>query len=140
MSETRQKSSDDLLDALCEYYLPRVFQYIRYWVDTIEKAETISLKVLKNSIGKIDSLSDRTESVSIKVFSLARESINPHTRSNDPVLAGLSSEEREVISLKLGAELPNRGIAGVLRIPEPRVSEILCRSLSKLKADREAPV
>jgi DNA-directed RNA polymerase specialized sigma24 family protein len=133
VAATGQKIDNGQLDALCEYYLPRVFQYVRYWVDTIETAEDISLRVLKNAIGKIDSLGTKTESVSIKVFSLARESVNLYARPKAAILSSLTSEEREVISLKLGAELTNRGIAAVLRIGEPRVGEILYRSFSKLK-------
>ena len=98
MAETGQKIDNGQLDALCEYYLPRVFQYVRYWVDIIEKAEDISLRVLKNAIGKIDGLGAKTESVSIKVFSLARQSVNSHAGSKPTILSGLTSEEREGIS------------------------------------------
>jgi DNA-directed RNA polymerase specialized sigma24 family protein len=139
VAETGQKIDNRQLDALCEYYLPRVFQYTRYWVDSIETAEDISLRVLKNAIAKIDSLGTKTESVSIKVFSLARESVNLRAGSKPNMLSGLTSEEREVVSLKLGAELTNRSISKILGLSESSISRIIYKSLCKLKGCTEDP-
>ena len=48
-------------------------------------------------------------------------------------LAKLSGEEREIISLKFGAALNNRQIAGVLGLSESNVGTKLYRTLRKLR-------
>ncbi len=48
-------------------------------------------------------------------------------------LAGLPQQEQEIISLKFGAELNNRQIAGMLSLSESNVGTILYRSVRKLR-------
>ncbi len=48
-------------------------------------------------------------------------------------LAGLPSQEQEIISLKFGAELTNRQIAGLLSLSESNVGTILYRAVRKLR-------
>jgi RNA polymerase sigma-70 factor (ECF subfamily) len=48
-------------------------------------------------------------------------------------LAGLAQQEQEIISLKFGAELTNRQIAGMLNISESNVGTILYRAVRKLR-------
>ncbi len=48
-------------------------------------------------------------------------------------LAGLPPQEQEVISLKFGAELTNRQIAGMLSLSESNVGTTLYRSVRKLR-------
>jgi RNA polymerase sigma-70 factor (ECF subfamily) len=48
-------------------------------------------------------------------------------------LAGLPQQEQEIISLKFGAELTNRQIAGMLNISESNVGTILYRAVRKLR-------
>jgi DNA-binding CsgD family transcriptional regulator len=77
--------------------------------------------------------------LSIKVFSLARESVNLRAGSKPNMLSGLTSEEREVVSLKLGAELTNRSISKILGLSESSISRIIYKSLCKLKGCTEDP-
>jgi len=48
-------------------------------------------------------------------------------------LAGLPQQEQEIISLKFGAELTNRQIAGMLSLSESNVGTILYRAIRKLR-------
>jgi RNA polymerase sigma-70 factor (ECF subfamily) len=48
-------------------------------------------------------------------------------------LAGLARQEQEIISLKFGAELTNRQIAGMLSLSESNVGTILYRTVRKLR-------
>ncbi len=48
-------------------------------------------------------------------------------------LAGLPQPEQEIISLKFGAELTNRQIAGMLSLSESNVGTILYRAVRKLR-------
>ena len=48
-------------------------------------------------------------------------------------LAELPQQEREIISLKFGAELTNRQIAGMLSLSESNVGTILYRTVRKLR-------
>jgi RNA polymerase sigma factor (sigma-70 family) len=48
-------------------------------------------------------------------------------------MAGLSLQEQEIISLKFGAEMNNRQIAGLLYISESNVGTILYRAVRKLR-------
>ena len=48
-------------------------------------------------------------------------------------MAGLSIQEQEIISLKFGAEMNNRQIAGILYISESNVGTILYRAVRKLR-------
>jgi RNA polymerase sigma-70 factor (ECF subfamily) len=50
-------------------------------------------------------------------------------------LARLSGPEKEIISLKFGAEMTNRQIAGVLSLTESNVGVILYRAVRKLRDD-----
>lgn len=50
-------------------------------------------------------------------------------------LAGLSAPEKEIISLKFGAEMTNRQIAGFLALSESNVGVILFRAVRKLRDD-----
>jgi RNA polymerase sigma factor (sigma-70 family) len=50
-------------------------------------------------------------------------------------LAQLSAPEKEIISLKFGAEMTNRQIAGVLALTESNVGVILYRAVRKLRDD-----
>jgi len=48
-------------------------------------------------------------------------------------LRGLSQQEREIISLKFGAELTNRQIAQIVRLSESNIGTILYRAICKLR-------
>ncbi len=48
-------------------------------------------------------------------------------------LAGLPQQEQEIISLKFGAELNNRQIAGMLSLSESNVGTIIYRTVRKLR-------
>jgi len=50
-------------------------------------------------------------------------------------LSRLSASEKEVISLKFGADMTNRQISGVLSLSESNVGVILYRAVRKIKAD-----
>jgi hypothetical protein len=45
----------NLAEILCEQYLPRVFQYIRYWVNDTGLAEELTIKAMKKALIKFGS-------------------------------------------------------------------------------------
>lgn len=53
------------------------------------------------------------------------------------LLYQLSSREKELIALKYGAELTNREIAKLTGLSESNVGTILCRAVSRLRAEWE---
>ncbi len=55
-------------------------------------------------------------------------------------ISKLSSAEQEIISLKFGADMTNRNIAGMTGLSESNVAVILYRAIHKLKADFQRQV
>jgi DNA-directed RNA polymerase specialized sigma24 family protein len=133
--QLQQNQIDRALDTLCEYYLPRVFQYFHYWVSDVDYAEKLAVETLKQAVKKIDSLDQKTESITIRIFSLARKYIRCRSTKNQSLLKGLSSAECDVIALKMGAELSNSSIGNILGLTDSRVGKLLSGSLIKLKND-----
>jgi DNA-directed RNA polymerase specialized sigma24 family protein len=134
VSQLQQNAIGSALDASCDYYLPRVFGYFTYWVKDVDKAEALAVETLKQALRKIEGLNQKTDSISIQIFSLARQLVNTGKGDYQTILKGLSRGECEVISLKIGAELSNRCIGAVLGLPDSIVGTLLARSLTKLKS------
>ena len=86
--------------------------------------------------------SSRGQTVSLEeATEMASESVPPEEevirkeelQKLQTCLAGLPSQEQEIISLKFGAELTNRQIAGMLSLSESNVGTILYRAVRKLR-------
>jgi hypothetical protein len=137
--KSRRQSEADIENAagiLCEQYLPRVYQYVNFWVNDRQSAEELTLKTLRKVIGSYRNCFTPDNSFSIRVFSAARKEIKDHIRTSPekPVLLNLSPQEKDVISLKLGAVLDNQRISKILGLSEAGTARIIAASLSRLQA------
>jgi DNA-directed RNA polymerase specialized sigma24 family protein len=132
---------ENITGILCEHYLARVLQYVHYWVKDTRAAEELTLKALKKALAKSRNCYNDERKFSAVVFTCARKEILDCAKSGSvkPVFPGLSNQEQEVISLRLGAALNNLMISKLLRLSEPVVGAIIHRSLGKLKEYTEVP-
>jgi hypothetical protein len=126
---------ENIADMACEQYLTRVYQYVSYWVDNPQLTEELTLRALRKVLVKYRDFCKCENTFSIAVFAAARKEIQSHPEINtfQPAWPGLSSQEREVISLKLGAALDNHRIATVLGLAESSVANAINQSLCKLR-------
>lgn len=128
-------------ELLCEQYLPRVFQYVNYWLNDQETAEEMTLKAIKEALFKYGNCLNDEGKLSARIFKCARNNILDCLKMNKakPMLSGLSVQEQEVISLRLAAVLNNRTISKLLGLSESRVGTIVRESLCKLRDCMEVP-
>ncbi len=130
--------AEDLTSAVFEKALTRLGSYrsnkaaFSTWLMTVARNTVIDHYRVKN----------RKLTISIEeIFEPASEAISPEEevikkeelKSLDTYLRELSQQEREIISLKFGAELNNRQIAQILRLSESNVGTILYRAICKLR-------
>lgn len=120
--------------AICEQHLPAVYRYISCWIDNRQVAEELSLRVLRKALAGGENYCEQENRFSIEIFGAVRQEIRvlSKTCSLNPAWPDLSVQEREVMSLKLGAALDNRRISKILGLAESNISRIICRSLCKL--------
>ena len=132
---TSKENTGRIPDVLCEQYLPKVFQYVNYWLKNPPIAEDLTLIALKRSLTRFRSDSKDYDSQSLSVFIAARHILRDYFRANARRLPSdsLSIPEREIMSLKFGARLANRDIASILGLTEAGVGIKLGQSLLKLK-------
>jgi len=120
---------------LCEQYLPRVFQYMDFWLSDQETAEKMTLKAMKEALIKYGNCCQDERKLSTGIFKCARKNILDYLKINEvkPLLPGLSVQEQDVIALRLAAVMNNRMISKLLGLPESRVGTIVRESLCKLR-------
>lgn len=125
----------NITELLCVEYLPRVFQYMNYWLNDRETAEEMTLKSIKEALVKYGNCHNDERKLSTGIFKCARKEILDYLKMNTkkPVLSGLSVQEQEVISLRLAAVVNNRMISKLLGLSESRVGTIVRESLCKLR-------
>jgi DNA-binding NarL/FixJ family response regulator len=134
----RRQSEETIENAasiVCEQYLTRVYQYVSCWVDNHQLAEELTLKALRKALLKYRAFYKCENTFSIGVFAAAREEIQAHLQISafKPAWPNLTTQEQEVVSLKLGAALDNQKIAKVLGLSEACISRTVNLSLCKLK-------
>ena len=141
LSHQLEEDIENTAEALCEQYMPRILQYLNYWVNDSEIAEELTLKAFKKALAKHGNCYRDEKRFSIGIFTCARNEIRDYWKTNTtvPVLPGLSVQEQDVISLRLAAVMNNRMISKLLGIPESRVGTIVCESLCKLRDRMEVP-
>jgi len=135
------ENEGSIKELLCEQYLPRVFQYLNYWLNDQEIAEGMTLKAMKEALVKYGNCFNDERKLSAGIFKCARKNILDYSKMNKskPMLSGLSVQEQEVISLRLAAEVNNRMIATLLGISEAKIVPIIRQSLGKLRDCMEVP-
>jgi DNA-directed RNA polymerase specialized sigma subunit len=129
------KNVENITELLCEQYLPRVFQYVNYWVNDEVIAEELTLKTLKEALVKYQGCYKDERKFSTGIFAGARKKIQGGLKVGaiKPILSGLSSQEQEVISLRLAAVLNNQMISKLTGLSELKVCRIVHQSLCKLR-------
>ncbi len=142
MLKLRQESGEageNVVELLCEHYLPAVFQYVNYWVNNTELAEELTLSSLKKAMANYRDGYREENTFALRVFTSARKEVQSHSRlsSLKPILPNISYQEHEVVSLKFGAALDNRRISKILNLTESTVGRIIYESLSKLNGCME---
>ena len=131
----------NITELLCEQYLPRVFQYMNYWLNDQEMAEEMTLKAMKEALVKYGNCFNDEKKLSAGIFKCARKNILDYLKMNTvkPMLSGLSIQEQEVISLRLAALVNNGTISKLLGLSESKVGTIVRESLCKLRDCMEVP-
>ena len=77
---------------------------------------------------------EKAAEMSSEIASPEEEAVRNEERQRLQIcLAGLPQQEQEIISLKFGAELNNRQIAGMLSLSESNVGTVLYRAVRKLR-------
>jgi RNA polymerase sigma-70 factor (ECF subfamily) len=143
--------------------LPRLYNYFRYRLGDEGAAEDLTSVVLEKSWLKRHRYHKDRAAFSVWLFSIAKNEVIGYLRKRQvslPIsmaetasgetiehcleqsqdiqqlsrlLAELSERERELISLKFGADLNNREISTVTGLSESNVGTILSRVLQKLR-------
>jgi DNA-directed RNA polymerase specialized sigma24 family protein len=132
---------ENITGILCEHYLPRVLQYVHYWVKDTGAAEELTLNALRKALAKSRYCYYNEKKFSAVVFDCARKEVLDCAKEGavKPIFPGLSTQEQEVISLRLGAALNNRTISKLLGLSESIVGAVVRRSLGKLKDCKGVP-
>jgi DNA-directed RNA polymerase specialized sigma24 family protein len=129
------------VDILCMQYLPRVFQYVSYWANNAELAEELTFKTLKKALVRYRGCYKDEKLFSTGIFASARREVQDCVKAGviKPILPGLSTQEQEVISMKLGGMLNTQSISKILGLSELSISRIIYQSLCKLRGCMEDP-
>lgn len=150
-------------NAVVNNELPRLYNYFRYRLGDEGVAEDLTSVVLEKAWLKRHRYGKDRAAFSVWLFSIAKnevigylrkrqvslpismaetasdETIEHHLEQTQDIqqlsrlLTGFSERERELISLKFGADLNNREIATVTELSESNVGTILSRVLQKLR-------
>jgi RNA polymerase sigma-70 factor (ECF subfamily) len=150
-------------DSVVSNELPRLYNYFRYRLGDEGIAEDLTSVVLEKAWLKRHRYRKDRAAFAVWLFSIAKNEVIGYLRRRQvslPIsmaetvtgetiehsleysqdmqqlsrlLAGLIERERELISLKFGADLNNREISTVTGLSESNVSTILSRVLQKLR-------
>jgi len=158
------ESEDVDWDAVYSEELPRVYNFFRYRVGDRAAAEDLTSLTFEKAWRSRHRYRKDRSAVSTWLLAIARNVAIDHFRKGRPevvlggdhpsgaatpeqdlvrradlrrlgeLLAGLPAREREVLSLKYGAEATNRAIAKVTGLSESNVGTILHRTIVGLRA------
>lgn len=150
-------------DSVVKDELPRLYNYFRYRLGDEGAAEDLTSVVLEKAWLKRHRYRKDRAAFSVWLFSIAKnevvgylrkrrvslpismaetasgEGIEPRLEHSQDIqqlsrlLVDLPERERELISLKFGADLNNREIATITGLSESNVGTILSRALQKLR-------
>lgn len=150
-------------DSVVSKELPRLYNYFRYRLGDEAVAEDLTSTVLEKAWSKRNRYRKDRAAFSAWLFAIAKNEVVAYLRkrrSSIPIsmaekatgetaehllehsqdlqtlsslLADLPERERELISLKFGADLNNREISTLMGLSESNVGTILSRVLQKLR-------
>jgi RNA polymerase sigma-70 factor (ECF subfamily) len=154
-------------DSVVNNELPRLYNYFRYRLGDETVAEDLTSAVLERAWLKRHRYRRDRAAFSAWLFTIAKNEVIAYLRKRrismpismaenvtgettehilehsqdlqtlSRLLTGLSERERELISLKFGADLNNREISAVTGLSESNVGTILSRVLQKLREQWE---
>lgn len=154
-------------DSVVKDELPRLYNYFRYRLGDESVAEELTSTVLEKAWTKRHRYRKDRATFSTWLFAIARNEVITYLRKRritlpismaeevtsettekmaeqsqdlsylSHLLADLPEREREIISLKFGADLNNREISTVMKLSESNVGTILSRALQKLLEQME---
>ena len=75
------KDAAEIFAELYEHYLPKVFRYISYQVGNMDLAEDLTSGVFEKTLTKLDSYRSDKASFSTWIFSIARNAVIDHHRT-----------------------------------------------------------
>ncbi|RIK31405.1 MAG: RNA polymerase subunit sigma-24 [Anaerolineae bacterium] len=150
-------------DSVVSNELPRLYNYFRYRLGDESAAEDLTSTILEKAWLKRSRYNRDRAAFSTWLFSIAKNEVvgflrkqrlslpisMAETANSESVeasfeqlqdihklshlLADLSERERELVSLKFGAELNNREISAITDLSESNVGTIISRVLQKLR-------
>jgi len=130
--------AEDLTSVVFEKALTKIDSYrsnkasFSTWLMTVARNTVIDhyrVKSRKLTISIEETLEVASEEASLEEEVIRKEEL----QMLDIYLGELSEQEREIISLKFGAELTNRQIAQIVRLSESNVGTMLYRAICKLR-------
>jgi RNA polymerase sigma-70 factor (ECF subfamily) len=154
-------------DSVVNNELPRLYNYFRYRLGDEIAAEELTSTVLENAWLKRHKYRRDRAAFSTWLFSIAKNEVVAYLRRRrvslpisvaetvtgetiehgleqtqniqllSRLLAGFPERERELLSLKFGADLNNREISTITGLSESNVGTILSRVLQKLREQME---
>ena len=154
-------------DSVVNNELPRLYNYFRYRLGDESIAEELTSTVLEKAWTKRHRYRKDRAAFSTWLFAIAQNEVIAYLRKRrktlpisvaeevagettesiaeqaqdlgqlSRLLANLPERERELVSLKFGADLNNREISAVTRLSESNVGTILSRVLQKLREQWE---
>jgi DNA-directed RNA polymerase specialized sigma24 family protein len=113
-------------------YFPRLYAYVRSWVDSEAAARDIVVDVFTRVFAHKGDLTDAE--FPVVLFGLARAVCNEGAGAARRGEAGLTRRERDVISLLFDAQLSRTEVGGLLEMDDRTVVASLVQGLKKLRA------
>ena len=150
-------------DSVVSNELPRLYNYFRYRLGDEAAAEDLTSVVLEKAWLKRHRYRSDRSAFSAWLFAIAKNEVVAYLRKRrvslpismaekaigetaehilehsqdlqtlSQLLADLPERERELISLKFGADLNNREISAITELSESNVGTIISRTLQKLR-------
>ncbi len=74
-------ASDEALDRLCDYYIPKIYGYVLRRVGRVQDAEDITSTVFEKVLSNLDTFDARKASFSTWIYRIALNSITDHWRA-----------------------------------------------------------
>jgi len=154
-------------DSVVSNELPRLYNYFRYRLGDDSVAEDLTSVVLEKAWTKRHRYRKDRAAFSTWLFAIAQNEVISYLRKRritlpismaeevtsetaedmaeqaqdfgqlSSLLANLPERERELVSLKFGADLNNREISVITRLSESNVGTLLSRILQKLREQME---
>ncbi|MBN2186070.1 MAG: sigma-70 family RNA polymerase sigma factor [Dehalococcoidia bacterium] len=123
---TKQISTQEVFAKLYDEFMPKVFRYIHYKVNDKQITEDLTSAIFEKALVSFDRYSSDKAAFSTWIFSIARNTLIDHYRTN---------KTRQQVSLDEADEMPSREPSPQEEAEKKAEQEYLRRCLSKLPED-----